>query len=368
MSTHSSPTKKCRVDGGCVPATPPSLTKSSRENESPANGPHSGKNSPGDDSKEPRISNGSSVPDEDARVSESSNGDAPLDVETVAEEARGRVAHGDDEEVRRPRNCVGSLFPPSFRLGRVTRRSSPHLRTPPRLTSTPRPPTPQDESLKLARMLQEQERAYYMLQHRLNSPTAGRHPEDVRGLDEDTQYRFEGDDGVAEGDDAETPPAAIPAAGADEDESVRLARELMAEEQRVFQARMLEWAGMSVNPDTGDVDDDDEGVDVEAMTYEELTALGEQIGTQSKGLAPEVVDALPVRRYCAGTAGCEEEKCMICLTEFEEDDEAARVPKCGHEFHRGCLTPWLSDNKCCPICKTEIDAGEVLKGAEGASA
>jgi len=99
MSTHSSPTKKCRVDGGCVPATPPSLTKSSRENESPANGPHSGKNSPGDDEKEPRISNGSSVP-EDARVSESSNGDAPLDVETVAEEARGRVAHDDDEEVR----------------------------------------------------------------------------------------------------------------------------------------------------------------------------------------------------------------------------------------------------------------------------
>lgn len=137
-------------------------------------------------------------------------------------------------------------------------------------------------------MLQEQERAYYVLQHRLNTPTAGRHPDDVRGLDEDTQYRFDGggdddepieDDGVAEGDAAETPPAAIPAAGADEDESVRLARELMAEEQRVFQARMLEWAGMSVDPDTGDFDDDDEGVDVEAMTYEELTALGEQIGT-----------------------------------------------------------------------------------------
>ena len=132
MSTHSSPTKKCRVDGGCVPATPPSLTKSSRENESPANGPHSGKNSPGDDSKEPRISNGSSVPDEDARVSESSNGDVPLDVETVAEEARGRVSHDDDEEVRRPRNCVGSLFPPSFQSDGSREEDPPH-------TSAPRP-------------------------------------------------------------------------------------------------------------------------------------------------------------------------------------------------------------------------------------
>ena len=48
------------------------------------------------------------------------------------------------------------------------------------------------------------------------------------------------------------------------------------------------------------------------MTYEELTALGEQIGTQSKGFCVEVIDALPVRRYvsrlCGGGDGEEDER------------------------------------------------------------
>ena len=121
----------------------------------------------------------------------------------------------------------------------------------------------------------------------------------------------------------------------------------------------------------GAIDDEDDGVDVEAMTYEELTALGEQIGTQRKGWCVEVIDALPVRRYvstCGGGDGEEEEKCMICIMHFEEGDDVRRVPKCGHEYHPECLTPWLSENKCCPICKTEIDAKEVLSGAEGISA
>ena len=101
MSAHSSPTKKCRVDSACVPTTPPSLTKSSRENESPANAAP-GENSPGattvdDPEKTPRISDGSS--DDNARVSESSGGDEPLDVAAVAEEAN-HTQVAEEEEVR----------------------------------------------------------------------------------------------------------------------------------------------------------------------------------------------------------------------------------------------------------------------------
>ena len=88
---------------------------------------------------------------------------------------------------------------------------------------------------------------------------------------------------------------------------------------------------------------------MEAMTYEELTALGEQIGTQSKGFCVEVIDALPVRRYvsrlCGGGDGEEEEKCMICIMHFEEGDDVRRVPKCGHEYHPECITTWLKANR-----------------------
>ena len=98
MSAHSSPTKKYRVDSACVPITPPSLTKSSRENESPANAAP-GENSPVDDpaEKEPRISDGSS--DDNARVSESSGGDEPPDVAAVAEEAN-HTQVAEETEVR----------------------------------------------------------------------------------------------------------------------------------------------------------------------------------------------------------------------------------------------------------------------------
>ena len=134
--------------------------------------------------------------------------------------------------------------------------------TSPTASHHPSTPAPQDESIKLARMLQEQERAYYMLHHS-NQNTPGTHPEDVRQQDEDMQYRFdvaeddstfapEEDAETDAADAAETPPETLPApsGGEEEDESIRLARELMAEEQRVFQARMLEWAGVQMDPET----------------------------------------------------------------------------------------------------------------------
>ena len=33
-----------------------------------------------------------------------------------------------------------------------------------------------------------------------------------------------------------------------------------------------------------------------------------------------------------------------------------RHARCGHAYHAECLEPWLAENKCCPLCKTEIEA------------
>lgn len=46
----------------------------------------------------------------------------------------------------------------------------------------------------------------------------------------------------------------------------------------------------------------------------QLTALGEAVGTVSRGLAPADVAALPVQQYyeVAGTTAGEEEQCPIC--------------------------------------------------------
>lgn len=42
-------------------------------------------------------------------------------------------------------------------------------------------------------------------------------------------------------------------------------------------------------------------------------------------------------------------ECSICLGEFEEPDECARLRKCKHTYHRECIDLWLP--KSCPICR-----------------
>ena len=209
-------------------------------------------------------------------------------------------------------------------------------------------------------MLQEQERAYYLMQFPDADPDA--HPssdsfddatvadagDDAIGGAVEDIHRLDGThdgthDGTRDGTRASDP---------EEDESLALARQLMEEEQRAWHDRMLAMAG--VRPDA---DADDEGLDTDAMTYEELTALGEQIGTQSKGLAREIVDALPVRPYVPKEGeDDEEEQCAVCRMEFEGGEAVRCLPACGHAYHVECLSPWLAENKCCPICKTEIEA------------
>ena len=73
------------------------------------------------------------------------------------------------------------------------------------------------------------------------------------------------------------------------------------------------------------------------------------------GLPQDVIDALPKRTYCRGAEDDdEEEQCAVCRMEFDEGDEVQCLPACGHVYHPDCLSPWLAENKCCPICKTEI--------------
>ncbi|TPX70681.1 hypothetical protein SpCBS45565_g01649 [Spizellomyces sp. 'palustris'] len=45
------------------------------------------------------------------------------------------------------------------------------------------------------------------------------------------------------------------------------------------------------------------------------------------------------------------EKCMICLTPYEEEDQL-RIMRCRHGFHRECLDQWLTQyHNSCPLCR-----------------
>ncbi|KAH7542729.1 hypothetical protein FEM48_Zijuj02G0105400 [Ziziphus jujuba var. spinosa] len=73
-------------------------------------------------------------------------------------------------------------------------------------------------------------------------------------------------------------------------------------------------------------------------------------GTSTKGLDPSVISAIPLFVYKSEehNHGLE---CVICLSDFEDDDIGRNLPKCHHAFHVECIDMWLGSHSNCPICR-----------------
>ncbi|XP_067941335.1 E3 ubiquitin-protein ligase arkadia-A-like isoform X2 [Watersipora subatra] len=56
-----------------------------------------------------------------------------------------------------------------------------------------------------------------------------------------------------------------------------------------------------------------------------------------------------------GKSGSSDDKCTICISEYETDENVRRLP-CLHLFHRDCVDQWLNSNKRCPMCRVDIEA------------
>ncbi|MCO5603285.1 hypothetical protein L7F22_057434 [Adiantum nelumboides] len=107
--------------------------------------------------------------------------------------------------------------------------------------------------------------------------------------------------------------------------------------------------------DADDSDEDEEFLDVDSMSYEELLALGERIGTQSRGLHQDIISALPRHRFAQIVQESECNRCVICCYNFEDGVSLLTLP-CKHLYHSECIQSWLHIRKNCPICNTEVTA------------
>lgn len=99
-----------------------------------------------------------------------------------------------------------------------------------------------------------------------------------------------------------------------------------------------------------------DNVDPDNMTYEELLELGEAVGTQGRGLSQDLISLLPVRKFKSGFFSRKKsrnERCVICQMEYKRGERQMILP-CKHLYHADCGTRWLSINKACPICYTEV--------------
>ncbi|CAI8593186.1 unnamed protein product [Vicia faba] len=104
-------------------------------------------------------------------------------------------------------------------------------------------------------------------------------------------------------------------------------------------------------------------LDIEDMSYEDLLALGERIGSVNTGLSEETIaKKLKTKVYSTKSTAInleevasddqETDSCIICQEEFK-NQERIGILRCEHEYHVDCLTKWLLVKNVCPICKSE---------------
>ncbi|KAK8622359.1 hypothetical protein V6N13_117279 [Hibiscus sabdariffa] len=247
-----------------------------------------------------------------------------------------------------------------------------------------------DADLALARTLQEQERAYMMLSMNNDGSDYGSwetgsylHDDDFDDLhdhdvDDDEEEEEEGEEEEEEegesdgtdaddvdvfdlhaqsesGDDDDNPSGELDPADFSSDETY--ARALQDAEESEMAARLLALAGISdrgtvtieTNGHGGIAQDAWEEVDPDELSYEELLALGDVVGTESRGLSADSIASLPTITYKAGN----NDSCVICRVDYEEGESLTAL-SCKHSYHPECINNWLKINKVCPVCSAEV--------------
>ncbi|XP_009769247.1 probable E3 ubiquitin-protein ligase RHG1A [Nicotiana sylvestris] len=108
-------------------------------------------------------------------------------------------------------------------------------------------------------------------------------------------------------------------------------------------------------------------LDIDNMSYEELLALEERMGSVSTALPEEalskclqksIYQAMPSEIGEFGSDGNEDEiKCTICQEEYMIGDEIGRL-ECEHGYHVECVQQWLRHKNWCPICKSSASPSQ----------
>ncbi|KAJ3692781.1 hypothetical protein LUZ60_011876 [Juncus effusus] len=243
-----------------------------------------------------------------------------------------------------------------------------------------------DADLALARVLQEQERAYMMLHMGGDldgseySSEGGSYDdyEDDDDPDQEDQIPVQqGEDGVSVQPNPDRPieEEEEEMEGSDYGDDVfeeeeedlgefeddeAFARALQDAEEREVAARLMALAGLSewraVEPEEHANNSQDawQELDPDEYSYEELVALGEVVGTETRGASADTIASLPSVKYKAQNSQEENaEQCVVCRVEFEEDESLVML-SCKHMYHNECISKWLEINKACPMCSTEV--------------
>lgn len=172
----------------------------------------------------------------------------------------------------------------------------------------------------------------------------------------------------------------------EEQESLELARAMMAEEAMASYAQSLDYLHnnqdhfseedlaalrvamgeeqhqyeLDINADAEEAIDGEDNGDA----YEFMLRLGEQIGDVKSErwaqVAQQRIDTLPILVFDPESSSNKKDandcdiKCLVCQEEYCKGEHLRKLP-CGHCFHKECVDQWLLSKDFCPYCRTTLD-------------
>ncbi|XWS21659.1 hypothetical protein CRYUN_Cryun30bG0073400 [Craigia yunnanensis] len=121
----------------------------------------------------------------------------------------------------------------------------------------------------------------------------------------------------------------------------------------------LEFLEGQDSNDDEDLEEEFDEIDLDDLSYEELIALGEIIGVEKTGLSQnEISSCLIPCKFQSAESKTGIDQCVICQVEYEEEEGLVALPNCEHPYHSECITKWLQIKKICPICSIEISSSK----------
>ncbi|KAI3451628.1 hypothetical protein Pfo_008293 [Paulownia fortunei] len=125
----------------------------------------------------------------------------------------------------------------------------------------------------------------------------------------------------------------------------------------------IQSAGLDLSEDEYDDYDfdqetEEDDVDPDDLSYEELIALGEMVGVENRGLSEAEISKHLHPLTCQSTTNLLIDRCVICQVEYEQGEKLVTL-LCDHLYHRDCIVKWLQIKKICPVCNNEVSCAEI---------
>ncbi|KAF8266221.1 hypothetical protein EI94DRAFT_1586477, partial [Lactarius quietus] len=90
-------------------------------------------------------------------------------------------------------------------------------------------------------------------------------------------------------------------------------------------------------------------------SYENLLSLAATIGEVRPRHTPDhVIELLPTAMFKEWRNAESDQRCPICLDDYQEDDRVMKLSDCSHWLHKNCLQQWLRGATTCPVCRQRV--------------